>query len=128
MDHKTLKLIFSNFIKQIGFAKAINLSTVDGFTILSHTAANYQIENDKLSAVSSSLISLSNAASKQLINSQLVNTVIETVDGTMIILKTKYKNKLCVLCVITDIELNVGKSRYFSIKLAESIATIPVSK
>lgn len=125
MAHKELEHLFINFFKQVGYGKALNLSTVDGFTVLSQTIDGYELEADKLSAVTSSLASLSNAAAQQLIQSQLLNTTIETDNGDLIILKTQYHGKSAILCVITDKQLSLGKSRYYSIKLAEAIANLP---
>lgn len=121
MENSQLREIVYKVFAEDSYVQAINLSSVDGFSIYSFKVIGYKIEKDKLSAVSSSLLSLSNAATKQLINSQLINTIIESEDGNMVIVKTKYQGKQAVLTVITEAKLNIGKSRYFAIKLAKSI-------
>jgi predicted regulator of Ras-like GTPase activity (Roadblock/LC7/MglB family) len=123
MAHERLGKLIDQAVKQARFVRAINLSSVDGFTHHSYTADGIQ-GDDKLSAVSSSLISLSNAATSQLMNTQLISTVIESNDGNMVLLKTRYLNKDAVLCFIADSHLNVGQTRYFAHKLADAVATI----
>ncbi len=125
MEHKTLDALFKKLI-EFNDIKAVSLSTVDGFTIHAKVQGKYPIEDDKLSAVVSSLSSLSDAASQQIINAQLVNTVIETQNGDILIVKTRYKGKKMVLCIITGAKQNLGKARYYAIKLAEAIVNIPV--
>lgn len=124
MAHETLAKLFEESVQQAQFVSVINLSSADGFTHQTY-AANGTTEEDKLSAVSSSLISLSNAATSQLMNTQLISTVIESTDGNMVLLKTQYRNKDAVLCFISDSHLNVGKTRYYANRLADAIATIP---
>ncbi len=126
MNDNVLKKLITKVVNQVDHIRAINLSTADGFTLYASTDEAFDLEKDKLSAVSSSLLSLSNAACRQLIESQLVNTIIESEAGNIIILKTQYQNKSCALCVITGVELTLGKARYYAIKLAESITAIPV--
>lgn len=120
-DNNRLSNLVKETVHSAKYIKAVNLSTEDGFTLFSCAVNGYSVEKDKLSAVSSSLLSLSNAATNQLMQSQLSNTVIEANDGIMVTVKTKYKGKLAVLCVIAEMRLNVGKARYYSVKLAQEI-------
>jgi len=128
MDHSELKKLINHTVNQAEYVDVINLSSVDGFTFYSYSSNKNSTEEDKLSAVSSSLISLSNAATRQLMNTTLVSTVIESTDGNMIILKTRYMGKDAVLCFISGSKLIIGKSRYFAIKLAESISKLSVKR
>ncbi len=127
MEHDKLKGLIQAIATEANYVNAINLSSIDGFTFHSYFDVNHSFESDKLSAVSSSLLSLSNAATRQLMNTKLVSTVIESTDGNMIIIKTRYMNKEAVLCFISSSKLIVGKARYFAIKLAQSIEKITVS-
>lgn len=124
MEHTEIKQLIQQSIKQAEDVLAINLTTVDGFSILNYSSEGFDIESDKLSAVSSSIQSLANAVSQQLIKSKLKNTIVETEDGTLIFLNTQYKNKPCVLCFITHIRQNLAKTRYFAVQLADAIANL----
>jgi predicted regulator of Ras-like GTPase activity (Roadblock/LC7/MglB family) len=124
MEHQKLHQFIHKVLEQADDVLAINLSTVDGFTIINHTADGVTIDGDKLSAVSSSLQSLSQAATQQLMKSQLNNTIIESEAGNMILLSTTYLAKKAVLCFISGSGLNVAKSRYFAVQLAQLIANI----
>ncbi len=126
MSKRKLEHMFQEIININDDINAVSLCTADGFTIQSVLDGKRTIEEDKLSAVTSSLSSLSNAASQQIINAQLVNTVIETQNGDILIVRTKYSGKQAVLSVITGAKQNLGKARYYAIKLAEAIVNIPV--
>lgn len=126
MAHDALTRLVDEVIEQARFVKAINVSSADGFT--HHTKVmDEKTDGERLSAVSSSLASLSNAATSQLMKTQLICTVIESTDGNMVLFRTQYRNKDAVLCFISDSQLNVGKTRYYARKLADAIATIPAT-
>ena len=124
MEHQKLQQFIHKVMDQADDVLAINLSTVDGFTILNHTNEGYAIDGEKLSAVSSSLQSLSQAATQQLMKSELNNTIIESAAGNFILLSTTYLSKKAVLCFISGTSLNVAKSRYFAVQLAQLITNI----
>ncbi len=126
MNNDKLDMIFNQLIEKNDDIQGVSLSTVDGFTVHSVMDTKHPIEDDKLSAVVSSLASLSNAASQQVINAQLLNTVIETKNGDILIISTQYQKKPAVLCVITGSKQNLGKARYYALKLAQAIVNIPV--
>jgi predicted regulator of Ras-like GTPase activity (Roadblock/LC7/MglB family) len=127
MAHEALVRLFEASVREAKFVNAINLSSADGFTHHSYVVDG-TTDGERLSAVSSSLASLSNAATSQLMKTQLICTVIESTDGNMVLLRTRYRNKDAVLCFISDSHLNVGKTRYFARKLADAIVTIPAEK
>jgi predicted regulator of Ras-like GTPase activity (Roadblock/LC7/MglB family) len=124
MEHQKLQQFIHKVMEQADDVLAINLSTVDGFTIINQTNDGYAIDGEKLSAVASSLQSLSQAATQQLMKSELNNTIIESAAGNFILLSTTYLAKKAVLCFISGTSLNVAKSRYFAVQLAQLIANI----
>ncbi len=124
MKHSVLDALFKKLL-QYNDIKAISLSTEDGFTIHSVLAGSFVIEEDKLSAVVSSLASLSDAAAQQVIQAALLHTVIETEQGDVLILKTYYRRQAVVLCLITTAKQSLGKARYYAVKLAQAIKKIP---
>ena len=123
MDKNTIDKLFTALMKKQPIFRAISLSTADGFSVSSTLAEDDGMDQDRLSAVSSSLASLSHAAAKQLMNAKMSNTIIETDTGEdMLIVKTRYEGKDAVLCVISEGGENLGKTRYYAMKLALQIA------
>lgn len=103
--------------------KLISLTTADGFPIYNDIRTHHEVDKESISAVSSSLISLSNAAAKQLIGSTLEAVTLETKEGNMFLCNTEYKGKKCVLCVATGIQNNIGHARYFTQQVAQQLTT-----
>ncbi|MCB1584491.1 MAG: hypothetical protein R3E90_14980 [Marinicella sp.] len=126
MDHKQLNLLIKRTMNESTAIKVISLSTADGFNVCTEFGDDYRVEKEKLSAVSSSLASLSNAACKQILKTRLKATIIESIDGNLIFIKTKYGKSDSVLCLIASSELLVGKARYYARQLALSIHEIAV--
>ncbi|WP_395375573.1 roadblock/LC7 domain-containing protein [Marinicella sp. W31] len=123
MDKNTINKLFMAIMKKQAIFKVISLSTADGFTVCTAVKDSDSMDQDRLSAVSSSLASLSHAAAKQLMNAKMSNTIIETDKGEdMLIVKTRYEDKDAVLCVISEGGENLGKTRYYAVKLALQIA------
>lgn len=120
---KKIKTIFEKMEEKFSDLKILCLTTVDGFPVCTHVTGNAKIseEQEKISAVASSLAALSNAASRQLINSELVGTTIETHDGNMFLIHTEFDEKKCVLCVVTGNKQNIGHARYFTNQMAKFI-------
>ncbi|MCX7544841.1 roadblock/LC7 domain-containing protein [Marinicella gelatinilytica] len=119
-----LERIFKKTAEKIEYLKLINLSTADGFEILTHNLKAEQTASDKLAATVSSLASLSNVASNQLVGDNLVITNIETAKGQMLIVNTHYQAKPCVLCLLTGDKQNIGHARYYALKVAKHISEI----
>ena len=123
MDKTTIEKLFTAIMKKQTLFSAMSLSSADGFPICSIASDVDAMDADRLSAVSSSLASLSHAAAKQLMNNTMSNTIIETdKGGDMLIVKTRFEGKDAVLCVITDNSENIGKARYYAKKIALQIA------
>ena len=101
--------------------KCITLSTEDGFTIACQHADDFAVEEEKMSAVTTSLAALSNSVSMQMINSELIRTVIETNQGDLFIYRTTYLDKHTVLSLITARKSNHAKSRFISNDLVNKI-------
>ncbi len=122
---------FQDLYKQLDLKlksiKSLSLTTADGFTIYSETGNGFAVESDKLSAVTSSLTALSNAAAKQLMKSSFRSTFIETNTGLMYMIQTNYKNKPCILSLISGESPNLGKIRFYVNNLAQFLETASLS-
>lgn len=105
--------------------KLISLCTSDGFPVCCHNFETHNdIEENQLSAAASSIAALSVAASKQLIGSRFSSTTIETENGNMLLVKTHFEEKECILCFVTGNLHRIGQVRYFAVKLAKFISKI----
>jgi len=120
-DKDKLTKVFSQMNSKLPGLKVVNLTTADGFTICSHSFEKKTVEENKLSAATSSLAALSVAAAKQLIGSDFESTTIETIKGCMLLVRTKYQGKKCVLCLVSGKVNVIGQVRYFAFKLAKGI-------
>ncbi len=107
--------------------KALNLTTADGFTLFSEFSEGFNFEPNKLSAVTSSITALSQAAAKQIIKSGFKSTCIETESGVIFMVHTRYQNKNCILSLISGDDPNLGQIRYFLFNLAEYLKTATLS-
>ncbi len=102
--------------------KIISLTTADGFPIYCHINSRLKVEDEKVAAVSSSLISLSNAAAQQMMGQSLESTTIETGGSNMFLCNAQLKDKKCVLCIVTGPKENIGHARYFTQQIAQLIS------
>jgi len=126
MEH-TFKSLCKKLNTKLKSIKSLSLTTADGFTLFSETGDGFEVESDKLSAVTSSLTALSNAAAKQLMKSGFQSTCIETNKGLMYMIQTKYQGKTCILSLISGENPNLGQIRYFLNNLAKYLETATLS-
>lgn len=126
MDN-TFKQLYKKLDSKLKSIKSLSLTTADGFSIFSETGDGFKVEDDKLSAVTSSLTALSNAAAKQLMKSNFQSTYIETTKGLMYMIQTRYKGKTCILCLISGENPNLGQIRFYLNNLAKYLETASLS-
>lgn len=124
VDFETL---FNNMQTKMPGLKALNLTTADGFTLYSHRQSGFDLNFDKLSAVTSSLTALSHAAAKQIVGSPFQSTCIETQMGLIFMVRTRYQNKTCILSLISGDEPNLGQIRFYLLKLSRYLSTATLS-
>ncbi len=126
MTH-SFKTIFDNMTSKLHGIKSLNLTTSDGFSLFSHYGEGFDLEQDKLSAVTSSLTALSHAAAKQIMESQYESTCIETSMGLMFMVQTRYQGKNCILSLISNEHPNLGQIRFYILRLAKFLETASLS-
>ena len=107
--------------------KALNLTSADGFTLFSELCNEFKFDSNKLSAVTSSITALSQAAAKQIIKSKFQSTCIETDTGVIYMVQTLYQGKKCILSLISGDDPNLGQTRYYLFKLANYLETATLS-
>jgi len=120
--NELLAELFSEQTEKFFDLKVFSLTTADGFPIHCEVRQDNEVETERIAAVSSSLISLSNAAARQMIGKPLESTTIETTDGNMFLCNTTFKEKKCVLCIVTGKKENIGHARYFTQRIAQIIS------
>ncbi len=123
----TFKQIYHDLSEKVNNMKALSLTTADGFCLFCESEERFDLEEDKLSAVSSSLTALSNAAAKQLMSADFKSTFIETNKGLMYMVKAEYQGKSCILCLISGKEPNLGQIRYYVNALAKDLKNASLS-
>lgn len=119
--------VFNNMESKLHNIKALNLTSADGFTLFSQFSGGFKFESNKLSAVTSSITALSQAAAKQIIKSNFESTCIETDAGVIFMVQTKYGGKNCILSLISGENPNLGQIRYYLLKLAKYLETANLS-
>ncbi len=107
--------------------QALCLTSADGFTLFAATHQDFKLEEDKLSAVTSSLTALSQAASKQILHAKFSSTCIETEMGLLFMVHTNYQGKDCILSLISGEHPNLGQIRFYTFKLAKFLTTASLS-
>ncbi len=118
---KVIQEAFKLIQSKVSDIKLINLCTSDGFPVCWHNFETNNIEENQLSAATSSIVALSVAASKQMIGAKFSSTTIETEKGNMLLVKTHFGDKECILCFVSGNLHRIGEVRYFAIKLAKFI-------
>jgi len=119
---KHLTELFKRTEYQFSDLKMIALTTADGFPICTRLSIHLDgIEEEKVAALSSSLLALSHSAARQITNSNLISTNIETSEANMFLVKTSYQRQKAVLCTVSGLKQNLGHARYFTHQLAKRL-------
>ncbi len=99
----------------------VYLSTTDGFHIFGLHQGAENAEPDKVAAIASSLFALSNTASKNILNDELQVSIVETMSGNIIFLRTHLNRADTVLTVAANKDMSLAKVRYHALRLSELI-------
>jgi len=101
----------------------LSLSSADGFDI--HTLSrNVDIEYDKVSAIASTLCSVSDASAKQIFQEDFNITTVEMNNGLLLFLKVKLQDSYNVLCLAANNKLSLGEARFYAQQLVKEIESI----
>lgn len=121
---KTLNKLLDEFIESNTSIELVGLSTSDGFVIGMRRNERITVEFDKISAIASSLCSLSDSAAASIINQSFLMTTVETESGNILFLRTKYLHYSCVVCIAVKEDLSLAQTRFISLRLTDAIAGI----
>ena len=99
----------------------INLSTVDGFLIKQINQTGQGAEGDKIAAISSSICSMSQSASRELFGSDSGITNIESEDGKIIFQHVSLGQKEGVITLCCNKEVSLAEGRFAARRLKDGI-------
>lgn len=122
------KLVLSRCIKQLCEANReialVTLCTTDGFPISCFSINSLSNQADKFAAMSSTLSALSDSSASQMKQGQCDITIVEATSGNMLLVKTDYLGKPCVLTVVAQNKMTLAEARYKTKRLASEISAI----
>ena len=124
-----LNTLLNNFFSKYLDIFAVTVCTSDGFDLCSVIEGSIQktrlLEADKISAMSSTMCSLSTAASNHILDSDLQNTTIEAEDGSnVILLKVSFIELECVIFAAATDKVSLAELRFITKQLANGIEKV----
>ena len=120
----TLSTIADKFFEQQDEIILLNVCTSDGFNLYSKTIDENFIEEDKISAIASSLGSLANSSSKLITGHDAIVTTIESDGGHVVFQRSTLKDQPIVVAIATNPKLSLAHVRFFLKKVADTIENI----
>lgn len=99
----------------------VYLSTTDGFHLYGFTQNTENAEPDKVAAIASSLFALSNTAAHNILDDQLMISIVETSSGNILFLRTQLNRVDTVLTIAANKDMSLAKVRYHAMQLSELI-------
>lgn len=95
--------------------------TEDGFVISHCDGRKLTLEEDKVAALSSTLLSLSEAAARVINSGRLQVTVMEGDKANLVVVKTQCRDLVIVLTVASESALSIGQVLFLANRLAGEI-------
>jgi len=120
-----LKELLEAFSTKYTEVQVVSVCTSDGFNLRTISDSESDVEPDKLSAIASTLCSISNAAAEQVSKSSLTLTTIESENGRNILLmKTTFSDTDCVICTQATKKMSLAELRFITNTLSKNILKI----
>lgn len=113
--------LFDDYMKSNQGLEVISLATTDGFPLLDTKKGNNEFETDKLAAASSTLFSVSNAVSRQILKKSFKVTFIEAEEGNIAFVSLSLDNDDFVLAMSAGEQVNIASLRMLINRLAKEI-------
>lgn len=98
--------------------------TEDGFVIAHCDGRKLKLEEDKVAALSSALLSLSEAAARVINSGKLQITVMEAEKANLVVVKTQCRDLAVVLTVASESTLSIGQVLFLANRLAGEIRSL----
>jgi predicted regulator of Ras-like GTPase activity (Roadblock/LC7/MglB family) len=120
--------LFDSYLKSNDGFEVICLATTDGFPVHHVMADGNTFEADKMAAASSTLYSVSNAVTQQILDKQFKITFIEAEEGNIAFVSLDIDDKNFVLAMSARQSINIASHRMLINRLAKEITEIAYDK
>ncbi len=121
---ESIKPLFKSYLDSHSGMEVIALATTDGFPVFNLMGENKFFEADKMAAASSTLYSVSNAVSQQILDKRFKITFIETEQGNIAFVALEILKKDFVLSISAKQSLNIASLRMLINRLAKEICEL----
>lgn len=121
-----LRQIINDFYSHDTDVNLVSLCTPDGFEIHQSSMDKFQAVPDKISAIASTLSSISDSIANEIIESPFKVTTIETNEGNFVCIYTQYLQQNVVLTICAGSDMSLGVLRVKTRHLATAISTLDV--
>jgi len=119
-----LTVLINNTFESQDEITLLSVCTTDGFNLYGRSSEDNFIEQDKISAIASSLGSLANSSSKLITGHESIITTIESNGGHVIFQRTLFCAQPAVVSLATNPKLPLAHVRFCLKKVIESIRSI----
>lgn len=119
--------LFEKYLAAEPNLEVIALATSDGFSVCSANKFTVDFEPDKMAAAASTLHSVSNAVSKQILNKTFDMTFIETKAGNVAFVALELAGKDYVLSMSASELMNIASFRLNIRRLGQDISDLAVN-
>lgn len=109
---------FNDYMGNYDSIDVISIATTDGFPVYTKCVETLEFDFDALAAASSTLYSVSNAVSKQILNKEFSITFIEAEQGNVGFVSLSFSERDFVLAMSTNDSMNIGQLRVLINRLA----------
>lgn len=119
-----IKQFFIDELKNKPELKLLNISTADGFLICQVCKSDLSIEGDKISAISSSLYSISNSAINAIFTESTGTIDIESESGKLILSQIQIGERVTVLTICCSDKMALAEGRFLAKRLKTNIESL----
>jgi len=116
-----IRPLIEEFVAEHFEALVTGACTEDGFVIAHCDGRKLKLEEDKVAALSSAILSLSEAAARVIDSGNLHVTIMEADNANLVVVKTKCRDLVVVLTVASESSLSVGQLLFLANRLAAEI-------
>ncbi|MDO6747005.1 roadblock/LC7 domain-containing protein [Gilvimarinus sp. 1_MG-2023] len=118
-----LQILFESYAQNEAL-EVISLATTDGFPVHTFTSTNHGLEEDSLSAAASTLHSVSNAVSQQILRKNFKVAFIEAQQGNVAFVDLSIDGSSYVLVMSANETLNIASLRLLITRLAAEVVKL----
>jgi len=99
-----------------------SVCTEDGFVLAHQNGRSADLEDDKIAALSSTLLSLAEAAAKVIKCGELKVNIIEAKKANIVVVKSRYRDLPIVVTVAANASLSIGQVLFIANRLSNRIS------